>query len=286
MSGLSDRPRYTFSDVVDVAVFQHKATKKSHRSARFGFCRARCRRMPSVLDIHSTTTSPAMSMNDTAVPMTQKRTSGRQFRSTESPLGGHTMNIKGIGEVEENDIRKEVNKVISEVERDLNEDVSVRCTQRPNTLDMGGLQPPSEQSELSRAERCFLQAAEQGDLSTLKQLIDRADQLKLNLNCTDILGRDVLRIVIENEHLELLAVLLSIPQIDLRDSLLHAINEDNMSAVDLILHAEVDRASRKNLKVNCLIFCCMECSYHRCVIAQRSFSSGAFSLLIIVLCVK
>ncbi|KAF5403392.1 Transient receptor potential cation channel gamma isoform D [Paragonimus heterotremus] len=248
MSGLSDRPRYTFSDVVDVAVFQHKATKKSHRSARFGFRRARCHRMPSVLDIHPTTTSTIMPMNDTAVPMTQKRTTSRQCRSTESPLGGHKMNIRGIGEVEENDIRKEVNKVISEVEKDLNEDVPVRCAQRPTTLDMGGLHPPLEEGELSRAERCFLQAAEQGDLSTLKQLIDRADQLKLNLNCTDTLGRDVLRIVIENEHLESLAVLLSIPQIDLRDSLLHAINEDNMSAVDLILHAEVDRASRKNLK--------------------------------------
>ncbi|KAA3678491.1 transient receptor potential cation channel subfamily C member 4 [Paragonimus westermani] len=248
MSGLSDGPRYTFSDVVDVAVFQHKATKKSHRSTRFGFCQAWCRRLPSESDIHTTTIAGAMPMNDTAVPMTQKRRTSRQRRSTESSLGEHKMNIKGIGEVEESDVREEINKIISEVEKDLKKDVPGRFTQCSTTLDMDALQIPVEEDELSRAERCFLQAAEQGDLSTLKQLIDRADHLKLNLNCTDTLGRDVLRIVIENEHLELLAVLLSIPQIDLRDSLLHAINEDNMSAVDLILHAEADRASRKNLK--------------------------------------
>ncbi|KAF8565740.1 hypothetical protein P879_04719 [Paragonimus westermani] len=248
MSGLSDGPRYTFSDVVDVAVFQHKATKKSQRSTKLGFCRPWCRRLPSESNIHPTTTEGTMPMNDTAVPMTQKRRTSRQCRSIESPLGEHKMNIKGVGEVEESDVREEINKIISEVEKDLKKDVPGRFTQCPTTLDMDGLQLPLEEGELSRAERCFLQAAEQGDLSTLKQLIDRADQLKLNLNCTDTLGRDVLRIVIENEHLELLAVLLTIPQIDLRDSLLHAINEDNMSAVDLILHAEADRASRKNLK--------------------------------------
>ncbi|KAH8872615.1 Transient receptor potential-gamma protein [Schistosoma japonicum] len=86
------------------------------------------------------------------------------------------------------------------------------------------------------------------DLATIKQLTDQANELKLNLNCTDTLGRDVLRIAIENEHMELLQFLVALPNLDLKDCILHAINEDNVIAVEIILHAQNERDVKKDLQ--------------------------------------
>ncbi|CAH8526030.1 unnamed protein product [Schistosoma turkestanicum] len=112
------------------------------------------------------------------------------------------------------------------------------------------IQLPIIENELTNLERLYLYAAEQGDLGTIKQLTDQSIELKLNLNCTDTLGRDVLRIAIENEHMELLQFLVSLPNLELKDCLLHAINEDNVLAVEIILHAQTERGSKKNLKVS------------------------------------
>ncbi|CAH8583498.1 unnamed protein product [Schistosoma rodhaini] len=120
---------------------------------------------------------------------------------------------------------------------------------KPDTnVDLNNIELPIIENELSNIERLFLYAAEQGDLGTIKQLTDQVNELKLNLNCTDTLGRDVLRIAIENEHMELLQFLVALPQLDLKDCILHAINEDNVIAVEIILHAQTERGSKKNLK--------------------------------------
>lgn len=64
---------------------------------------------------------------------------------------------------------------------------------------------------------------------------DRPDEL--NLNCTDPLGRTSLVIAIENESFELIEVLLE-GGIKVSDGLLHAISEDYVEAVELLLEWE------------------------------------------------
>lgn len=64
---------------------------------------------------------------------------------------------------------------------------------------------------------------------------DRPDDL--NMNCTDPLGRTSLVIAIENESFELLEVLLE-SGIKVSDGLLHAISEDYVEAVELLLEWE------------------------------------------------
>lgn len=59
----------------------------------------------------------------------------------------------------------------------------------------------------------------------------------LNLNCTDPLGRTSLVIAIENESFELIEVLLE-GGIKVSDGLLHAISEDYVEAVELLLEWE------------------------------------------------
>ncbi|TNN14273.1 Transient receptor potential-gamma protein [Schistosoma japonicum] len=115
-------------------------------------------------------------------------------------------------------------------------------------IDLSSIELPITVGDLNDIERLFLYAAEQGDLATIKQLTDQANELKLNLNCTDTLGRDVLRIAIENEHMELLQFLVALPNLDLKDCILHAINEDNVIAVEIILHAQNERDVKKDLQ--------------------------------------
>ncbi|CAH8584789.1 unnamed protein product [Schistosoma bovis] len=123
-----------------------------------------------------------------------------------------------------------------------------RLLKHQTTIDLNNIELPIIEGELTDIERLYLYAAEQGDLGTIKQLTDQANELKLNLNCTDTLGRDVLRIAIENEHMELLQFLVALPKLDLKDCILHAINEDNVIAVEIILHAQAERGGKKNLR--------------------------------------
>ncbi|CAH8596718.1 unnamed protein product [Schistosoma haematobium] len=123
-----------------------------------------------------------------------------------------------------------------------------RLFKHQTTIDLNNIELPIIEGELTDIERLYLYAAEQGDLGTIKQLTDQANELKLNLNCTDTLGRDVLRIAIENEHMELLQFLVALPKLDLKDCILHAINEDNVIAVEIILHAQAERGGKKNLR--------------------------------------
>lgn len=117
------------------------------------------------------------------------------------------------------------------------------------TLNLGGLEIPLVEGELNGYEKLYLRSAEFGDANTVQKLINNAKQYGLNVNCMDAMGRGVLRIAIEAEHVELLQMLLSYEVIELRDSLLHAISEENVQAVELIMQAQSERQQRKNLKV-------------------------------------
>nr|VZI52600.1 unnamed protein product [Spirometra erinaceieuropaei] len=122
------------------------------------------------------------------------------------------------------------------------------------TLNLGGLDVPLIEGELKSIEKTFLKAAANGDATSVKRLIENAKNYQLNVNCMDTMGRGVLRIAIEAEHIELLQMLLGYEQIELRDCLLHAINEEDVQAVELILQAQSERLHKKNLKV-CFHLC-------------------------------
>lgn len=69
----------------------------------------------------------------------------------------------------------------------------------------------------------------------MEEYKDRPNEL--NINCTDPLGRTSLVIAIENESFELIEVLLD-NGIAVSDGLLHAISEDYVEAVELLLEWE------------------------------------------------
>uniref|UniRef100_A0A8C0IRS1 Transient receptor potential cation channel subfamily C member 4 n=1 Tax=Chelonoidis abingdonii TaxID=106734 RepID=A0A8C0IRS1_CHEAB len=82
------------------------------------------------------------------------------------------------------------------------------------------------ESELSPAEKAYLNAVEKGDYASVK---------KININCIDPLGRTALLIAIENENLELIELLLSF-NVYVGDALLHAIRKEVVGAVELLLN--------------------------------------------------
>lgn len=64
----------------------------------------------------------------------------------------------------------------------------------------------------------------------------------INVNCVDALGRTALMIAIENDNIELIQVLLQ-SNVEIRDALLHAINEDNVEATLMILRHQQQHPS-------------------------------------------
>lgn len=89
---------------------------------------------------------------------------------------------------------------------------------------------------LTNTEKRFLLMAERGDCASVKQLIkDYKDQPEeLNINCKDPLERSALISAIENENIELIRLLLE-ENIEVKDSLLHAISEEYVEAVETLL---------------------------------------------------
>ncbi|VUZ47745.1 unnamed protein product [Hymenolepis diminuta] len=115
-------------------------------------------------------------------------------------------------------------------------------------LNLGCLDIPYGEGELNRFEKLLLHSAEYGDVNTARRLIENAKHYNVNVNCVDTMGRGAIRIAIETEQIELLQMLLTYEAIELRDSLLHAISEENVQAVELIIQAQSERQQRKNLK--------------------------------------
>lgn len=64
---------------------------------------------------------------------------------------------------------------------------------------------------------------------------DKPDQL--NINCVDPLNRTALIAAIENENIELIKILLD-ADIRVNDALLHAISEEYVEAVEMLLYHE------------------------------------------------
>lgn len=110
---------------------------------------------------------------------------------------------------------------------------------RPERLAnaIGALEARPREPDLTMMEKQYLLACERGDLASMRQYLSMAmkGQANFNMNCVDPLGRTALRIAIENENIEMIDILLE-SNAEMGDALLHAINEENVEAVELILN--------------------------------------------------
>ncbi|XP_023318288.1 transient receptor potential protein [Trichogramma pretiosum] len=92
---------------------------------------------------------------------------------------------------------------------------------------------------LGPVEKHFLLSAERGDCATVRRLLDENKDHPeiLNINCVDPLNRSALISAIENENIDLITLLLDMG-IQVKDSLLHAIKEEYVEAVEVLLEHE------------------------------------------------
>ncbi|KAL1509540.1 hypothetical protein ABEB36_004255 [Hypothenemus hampei] len=94
---------------------------------------------------------------------------------------------------------------------------------------------------LSQIEKTFLLHAERGDCATVQRIIDQYKSVpeEFDINCVDPLNRSALIAAIENENIELMKLLLN-QGIKVKDGLLHAIKEEYVEAVEILLNWEED----------------------------------------------
>ncbi|XP_063366128.1 transient receptor potential protein [Cydia amplana] len=92
---------------------------------------------------------------------------------------------------------------------------------------------------LTREEKTYLLHADRGDYATVKKLIDQytGNPELFDINCVDPLNRSALIAAIENENIELIKLLLT-SGIKVKDALLHAIKEEYVEAVEMLLQWE------------------------------------------------
>lgn len=116
-----------------------------------------------------------------------------------------------------------------------------------NAFNMCGTSLSSKQ--LTIYEKRYLLAVERGDLAGVRRMIEMAPQIEqqekekddsgpvFNINCTDPIGRSALLMAIDNENLDMIELLVECG-VQMKDSLLHAINEEFVEAVELLLDYE------------------------------------------------
>ncbi|CAA9995354.1 unnamed protein product [Nesidiocoris tenuis] len=92
---------------------------------------------------------------------------------------------------------------------------------------------------LTPIEKKFLLMAERGNCASVKKLIEdyKDKPEELDINCVDPLNRSALTTAIENENMDLIEILLS-NGIKVKDSLLHAIKEQYVEGVEVLLEWE------------------------------------------------
>ncbi|CAG7720431.1 unnamed protein product [Allacma fusca] len=96
-----------------------------------------------------------------------------------------------------------------------------------------------DSGSLTAEEKRFLLMVERGDVANVKRLLDshKGNPDVLSVDCTDPLGRSALIMGIENENYELIEMLLN-EGCKVKDALLHAIKEEYVEAVELLLEWE------------------------------------------------
>ena len=93
-----------------------------------------------------------------------------------------------------------------------------------------------KERKLNGDEKKYLLAVERGDIATVKCFLSEAANFEqFNINSVDPLGRSALHIAIEYENIEMIDTLLS-HHVEVGEALLHAINEEFVEAVEMLLH--------------------------------------------------
>ncbi|CAM4750907.1 unnamed protein product [Rotaria magnacalcarata] len=115
--------------------------------------------------------------------------------------------------------------------------------------------------ELTQDEKKFLVAVERGDMATTRRYLAASSGTssalldvdmpisEININCLDPLGRTALSIAIEYENIEMIELLLSY-NVDTGEALLHAIDEEFVEAVELLLQHEDLKQQQYNNSIN------------------------------------
>ncbi|XP_011500907.1 PREDICTED: transient receptor potential protein [Ceratosolen solmsi marchali] len=98
---------------------------------------------------------------------------------------------------------------------------------------------PTSEYILGPVEKHFPLSAERGDCATVRRLLEenRDHPEILNIDCVDPLNRSALIAAIENENIDLILLLLELG-IQVKDALLHAIKEEYVEAVEILLEQE------------------------------------------------
>nr|XP_031838367.1 transient-receptor-potential-like protein [Nomia melanderi] len=120
------------------------------------------------------------------------------------------------------------------------------CEKSEKEMEAGGNQSEQYAINLPRAlnleEKKYLLAVERGDLVNVKRFIQSANRggvngKTLDVNCLDSLGRGALSLAIEAENLEMVELLV-VMGVETKDALLHAIDQEFVEAVELLLEHE------------------------------------------------
>ncbi|XP_031783757.1 transient receptor potential protein isoform X2 [Nasonia vitripennis] len=109
---------------------------------------------------------------------------------------------------------------------------------KPASTSQQWLSPPADYV-LGPVEKHFLLSAERGDCATVRRLLEENKDHPeiLNIDCVDPLNRSALIAAIENENIDLILLLLELG-ISVKDALLHAIKEEYVEAVEILLEHE------------------------------------------------
>ncbi|XP_023240102.1 short transient receptor potential channel 4-like [Centruroides sculpturatus] len=92
--------------------------------------------------------------------------------------------------------------------------------------------------ELDMTERKFFQFVKNGDVNELRTFLSNNE---LNINCVNYQGLSALHIAVENENVEMIQFLLTIPDIDIKDCVLHAVCTGNIKIIEMILDSLKER---------------------------------------------
>ncbi|CAB0038807.1 unnamed protein product [Trichogramma brassicae] len=91
---------------------------------------------------------------------------------------------------------------------------------------------------LNHEEKKYLLSVERGDLANVRRILQASQKSStIDVNCVDSLGRGAVSLAIESENLEMLELLI-VMGVETKDALLHAINEEFVEAVELLLEHE------------------------------------------------
>ncbi|KAK7864196.1 hypothetical protein R5R35_004107 [Gryllus longicercus] len=114
----------------------------------------------------------------------------------------------------------------------------IGCSDDVRAQSHESLRAPQD-TPLTATEKKFLLTAERGDCATVRRLLReyRGRSEELDINCVDPLNRSALIAAIENENIDLIRLLLE-EGIRVKDALLHAIKEEYVEAVEILLEWE------------------------------------------------